>query len=236
MKAKFVLESLNEQDDDMLIQETPPEYSDGEDFQDDDLVMQDEFETALRNELSVPEFSRRAVSFRLKGDDEIIEAIPMKQMSDTLYLMKVGDKYKKFDINNIIEESFNGPRKKKINEGSVDEFMMNYGSEIQDSLKILKEVGSLMNNNQRRALGGGENFGEKYEQVMDKLYNIYDERVVDWIEGSLGPNSYASGFELAKMAADNQDSTGTEMRMVLNAIEDLGGAFGIYPGMEDDDE
>ena len=106
MKAKFVLESLNEQDDDMLIQETPPAYTDGEDFQDDDLVMQDEFETALKNELSVPEFSRRAVSFRLKGDDEIIEAVPMKQMSDTLYLMKIGGKFKKFDINNIIEESF----------------------------------------------------------------------------------------------------------------------------------
>jgi len=107
MKAKFVLESLNEQDDDMLIQETPPAYTDGEDFRDDDPVIQDEFETALQNELTVPEFSRRAVSFRLKGDDEIIEAVPMAHMKDGTYLMKVGQKFKKFDINNIIEESFN---------------------------------------------------------------------------------------------------------------------------------
>ena len=71
---------------------------------------------------------------------------------------------------------------------------------------------------------------------MDRLYNIYDDRVVEWIESSLGPNSRASGFELARIAADNQDATGTEMRMVLNAIEDLGSAFGIYPGMEDEDE
>jgi len=238
MKAEFVFENLNEEEEDMLLQETPPEYNDGEDFSDDDndLIIQDEFEVALRNELTVPEYSRRTVSFREKGSGELIDAVPMARLKDGAYLMKVGDKFKKFDINNIIEESFKS--KKKLNEGSVDDFMMNYGSEIQDALKTLKEIRNLLHNNQRRNLGGAapQNAEDKYEEAFERLYNIYDESVVEWIESNLGPNSHSSGLDLARMASDNQDSTGTEMKMVLNAIEDLGSAFGIYPGMDDDDD
>jgi len=108
MKAKFVFENLNE-DDDMLLQENPPEYDDGEDFvEDDDPMMHDEFETALKNELLVKDYSRRPVSFRLKGTKDIIDAVPMADLGKGKYLMRVGDTYKKFDINDIVEESFKG--------------------------------------------------------------------------------------------------------------------------------
>lgn len=115
MKAKKVFETLKEQeyheDEEMLISEKPFDDEEGYDDEDEDLIMQDEFEAALRNELNVPEFSRRTVSFRVKGKPEIIDAVPMAKLKDGSYLMRVGDKYKKFDINDIVEESFKGKRR-----------------------------------------------------------------------------------------------------------------------------
>ena len=118
MKAKFVSESLKEQydenfdhndEDSLLVNEKP--FDDGENLppeeEDVEAYVHDEFEQALRNELNVPDYSRRTVSFRVKGDpDAVIDAVPMARMKDGAYLMKVGNKYKKFDLNDIIEESF----------------------------------------------------------------------------------------------------------------------------------
>lgn len=110
IKAKFVFENLNE-DEEMVIQNAPLEYDGDNYLDDDDLVMQDEFEAALKNELTVPEYSRREVSFRVKGTDEVIDAVPMAKLQGGSYLMKVGDKFKKFNINDIIEESFKGKKR-----------------------------------------------------------------------------------------------------------------------------
>ena len=103
MKAKFVSENLNEDyyDEDQAVVQDEPNLS-----REDELEMQDEFEAALKNELKVPEFSRRAISFRLRGQNDIIDAVPMARLKDGSYLMKVGDKFKKFNLNDIIEESF----------------------------------------------------------------------------------------------------------------------------------
>jgi len=121
MKAKFVNESLREQeeldmnDENTLLVNEKPFDDDGEDYteeEDEDEVVTDEFEIALRNELTVPEYARRTVSFRLRGNpDEVIDAVPMAKMKDGSFLMKVGDRFKKFDINDIIEESFKGKRR-----------------------------------------------------------------------------------------------------------------------------
>lgn len=102
MKAKFVNESLNEKYGDEL--ENAPEVTDYDLVDDDDLFVQDEFETSINNELEVPEYARQTITFRTKGDDELIEAIPMAKLMDGSYLMKIGDKYRKFNINDIIEE------------------------------------------------------------------------------------------------------------------------------------
>jgi len=99
MKAKFVKESVNE----LYVHPESMEVADPNETVDDG-AMQDEFEAAIRNELTVPEYSRQGVSFRLKGTKDVIEALPMAQLKNGAYLMKVGDKFKKFNINDIIEE------------------------------------------------------------------------------------------------------------------------------------
>lgn len=70
----------------------------------DELEMQDRFESSLKNELNVPEHARELFSFRVKGDSEIIEGIPMARLKDGSFLMKIGDKFKKFKLRDIIEE------------------------------------------------------------------------------------------------------------------------------------
>jgi hypothetical protein len=120
MKAKFVNESLREQEElnmndenTLLVNEKP--FDDDEDFieDEDEDVVTDEFETALRNELTVPEYARRTVSFRLRGNpNEVIDAVPMAKMKDGSFLMKVGNTFRKFDINDIVEESLKSRSRK----------------------------------------------------------------------------------------------------------------------------
>ena len=116
MKARFVKESL-EQDQDIYDEENGEEVEVTESpldkvemtedpEEDDDLVIQDEFEAALNNELKVPEYARRTVSFKVKGERGIVDAVPMAKMKDGAFLMKVGNSYRKFKMDDIVEESF----------------------------------------------------------------------------------------------------------------------------------
>jgi hypothetical protein len=112
MKAKFVKENLNEFDsfeEEIELVDTP--FDDVDIKEDDDILVQDDLEVAINNELKVPEYSRRTVSFRVKGEPGIINAIPMARMKDGSFLMKIGDKYRKFKIGDIIEESLKKRRK-----------------------------------------------------------------------------------------------------------------------------
>ncbi len=129
MKAKFVNESLNEQDylekDDFYASDEEDDIENVEvkdspfdvvrDLTDDDdeeeMIVQDEFETALNNELKVPEYARRTVSFKVKGEPGVIDGIPMAKMKDGSFLMKIGNKYRKIKISDIIEESLKVNRK-----------------------------------------------------------------------------------------------------------------------------
>jgi hypothetical protein len=121
MKAKFVNESLNEHvpedlynefsEEGLDVVDEPPfdqaEITDDDDFEggNEDVYVQDEFETALNNELKIPEYARKPISFRLKGQPGIIDAVPMAKMKDGSFLMKVGDRFRKFRMSDIIEES-----------------------------------------------------------------------------------------------------------------------------------
>lgn len=115
MKARFVNESLEnkekfydeEESDDVEVTESPFDKVElSEDPDDDDVVIQDEFETALNNELKVPEYARRTISFKVKGEQGVVDAVPMARMKDGAFLMKVGNTYRKFRMDDIIEESF----------------------------------------------------------------------------------------------------------------------------------
>lgn len=113
MKARFVNESLEnkekfydeEESDDVEVTESPFDKVElSEDPDDDDVVIQDEFETALNNELKVPEYARRTISFKVKGEQGVVDAVPMARMKDGAFLMKVGNTYRKFRMDDIIEE------------------------------------------------------------------------------------------------------------------------------------
>lgn len=116
MKARFVKESL-EQDQDVYDEEENGEEVEvtespfdkvemTEDPDEDDLVIQDEFEATLNNELKVPEYARRTVSFKVRGERGVVDAVPMARMKDGAFLMKVGNSYRKFKMDDIVEESF----------------------------------------------------------------------------------------------------------------------------------
>jgi len=131
MKAKLIFESIddiiyNEQeedndtgvedreDDDYLEDDEDDESGNKDvslfntnDFiegEEDDIYIKDELETSLDNQLKVPEYARTPVSFKVKGESEIISAIPMAKLRDNSFLMKIGNKYKKFKLENIVEE------------------------------------------------------------------------------------------------------------------------------------
>lgn len=112
MRAKFVLESLRQREDSYddnseTIQEEPILEPTDLDDEDDELFIKNDIETSLENELKSPEYARREVSFKVKGQPGVIEAVPMAKMRDGSFLMKVDGKFKKFKMSDIIEESFN---------------------------------------------------------------------------------------------------------------------------------
>ena len=41
-----------------------------------------------------------------KGEKGIVDAVPMARMKDGAFLMKVGNSYRKFKMDDIVEESF----------------------------------------------------------------------------------------------------------------------------------
>ncbi len=100
MKARFVKDSINEEHEELV----RPEITDYDLVDDEELIVQNDFETKINNELEAPEFAREVITFRTKGGDEIIDAVPMAKLNNGSYLMKVDGKYRKFNINDIIEE------------------------------------------------------------------------------------------------------------------------------------
>lgn len=103
MKAKFVIESLKENEEyDYL--ESPFAGEESSDYNRyDDMPIHNEIESLIDNELDVPEYSREPLSFRVRGEGKI-EAVPMAKTKDGAVLMKIGDSYKKFRMEDLIED------------------------------------------------------------------------------------------------------------------------------------
>ena len=216
MKTKLVNETLNE-----VIKTEEIELS-----VEDELEMQDRFESAIKNELNSPEFARRSVSFRVKGSHKIIDGVPMAHLKDGSFLMKIGDKFKKFNMDDIIEESFKINKTKKLNEGTYDEFLVNYGSEIKEAIFLLRKI--------HKEIESGEITESDTMASLDKIENIYDTAVVNWIDGAIG-GSFIEPRDIANVAIDNMNATGTEMQMVIYAIHDFASNLGIYPRVDEDE-
>jgi len=99
---------IREQEEIDFIADEP--FDDASEFEHDDeeeVVIHDDvddLESSIRAQLRVPEYSRRPISFRKKGEEEIIEAVPMAKMKEPgAYLMKRDNIFKKYKIQDIEE-------------------------------------------------------------------------------------------------------------------------------------
>jgi hypothetical protein len=87
-------------------------------------VFDDKLFKALSNEVKIPEFSRRILKFRLKGDLKHIQhGVPMAKIGDNAFLFKLKDgKMKKIFLRDIILENENSSnRARMVFEGYEEE-------------------------------------------------------------------------------------------------------------------
>ncbi len=97
-----------------------------------------------------------------------------------------------------------------LNESSYTDFLSKYGDEINESIKKLKILSGI-----------DEIDEETYKQIEEKL-KVYDtnvpKQIMHWI--SLSKHQRISADEIARFALENMNRWGTEMQMVLYAIDD----------------
>ena len=108
----------DEVDVDTTDMETADEIAVEEDVFDDKLFK------ALSNEVKIPEFSRRILKFRLKGDlGKLQNGVPMAKIGDNAFLFKLKDgKMKKIFLRDIILENENASnRARMVFEGYEEE-------------------------------------------------------------------------------------------------------------------
>lgn len=76
---------------------------------------------------------------------------------------------------------------------------------------------------------------EDLKKAYDKVNGIYDRGVADEFERFLGDKKRLTIVALANIAFDNHNRYGTEMRQILNALEDYVSELSDYLPDEDED-
>lgn len=245
MKRNFVSESLNElakrgrkpkarlsgidstdswgnDEEEYYIELEGPETVEDINIEDDKdiLEFQGKLKKMLRNELASPEFNRGYATFKIRKTGEIVDAIPMAELKDS-FLFKIDSKLRKIKLSDmILAESISYSSKRlHLNEGSYDDFIMNYGSEIKKALNLLRSINKKLKNN--------EIDEEQYNNALKKVENIYDYGVIDWIDHSI-MGGYFDVSSLVNKAIENMNANGTEMQMILYAIDDIASNLNIY--------
>lgn len=94
----------------------------------------------------------------------------------------------------------------EVNEGSYTDFLTSYGNDIKKAVTQIKEIGAVYD----------DKIEDKADEI-EKAMAVYDEEVGNQIDRWTG-DSNISTDKIAKFAIENQDRTGTEPRMVLDAI------------------
>jgi len=102
--------------------------------------------------------------------------------------------------------------KESLNEGSYDEFMNSYGTQLSQATHKLNSI--------RDRIKNGEIPEESAWEELDKL-NMYDEAITRYIENAITGNENVSSHELAQASMENYNRTGTEMQMIIQAIEEI---------------
>ena len=110
----------DEDDEDVDVNDIDVDTSDMEsdEMEIEDDSFDDQLYLALNNEIKIPEFNRRTLKFRLKGQpDKAIFGVPMAKMKDDAFLFKIDGTMKRYNIRDIIVESEKRKnRAKQVNE------------------------------------------------------------------------------------------------------------------------
>lgn len=119
--------------------------------------------------------------------------------------------------NNKMENNWlNEVRKSKmLLEGSYDDFLDNYGMELNKALKKLRHLNKKITN----IINTG-NIDE--EKLFKRVRQIYDKQVSDFVYRAIfTAEFYYTTNDLVKVAIENQDRNGTEPQELINAINDV---------------
>ena len=114
---------------------------------------------------------------------------------------------KKSKLRKIIKEEI-----QKLKEGSYDDFIDSYAREIQNARKLIKKGHKITD-----AIEGGD---DEYASIFQRWENTYDEMIIRGIDEWFWGGRLPSVSDIAKLAMKNQDRNGTEMKMIIYAIEE----------------
>ena len=94
------------------------DMTDAEEIDIEESAFDDQLLTALKNELKSPEFARRVLKFRMKGDmKKKLLGTPLAKMGESSFLFKMKDgSTKKINLTDIIAESIVYPNQLHLNE------------------------------------------------------------------------------------------------------------------------
>lgn len=106
-----------------------------------------------------------------------------------------------------------------LNEGTYEDFFIDYGQEIKEAITILKTIA--------KEIKSGKIDEDDVFEALDKIAKIYDTEVVNFIERAAYDGN-VDARDIANTAMDNMNRQGTEMKMILYAIEEVGDRLGVY--------
>ncbi len=103
--------------------------------------------------------------------------------------------------------------KESVNEGSYEDFITDYGREIKSLSKKIQSIG--------KKFDSGKISEEGMEKAFKTIENRYDREAVSVIDGLMNDNGRTDLREIAQIAVQMQNRTGTEMQQIVNAMEDF---------------
>ena len=169
--------------------------------------------------------SRDKLKYRYFGDKDLKEAeIQEDSKGDEFFKTPEGEQYFLKDFSNIPVNENN-----KLNEwgGSYDDFIDEYAKELKDATIVLKKI--------KDKIEAGEIDEAELNEVLDKIEKIYDPEVFNVAESALFGGYIPTVRDLANVGLEILNRHGTEMTMIINAIDNLSGYLGVF-AEEDEDE
>ena len=100
-----------------------------------------------------------------------------------------------------------------VAQGSYEDFITDYGREVKSLSKKIQSIG--------KKFDSGKISEEGMEKAFKTIENRYDREAVSVIDGIMYDNGRTDLREIAQIAVQMQNRTGTEMQQIVNAMEDF---------------